>query len=209
MASHPYKTVIDAAPLRTALVDPETVFAELGVTPTADQTVQMEAVIGQVSGLIDSHLDRGLAQADVTDHFRWPRGDVLRLARWPVAEVLQVIESGIELAPEAWEVDETTGQLWRLVSGARACWSDSGVTTVSYVGGYDLPDELPAGIQRAAIDQIKGTHFAASRDPALRSENLPGLIASSWAVPGGDTMGANVLLPGVVAALAPWRRLSL
>lgn len=209
MASYPYKTVIDSAPLRTALVDPETVFAEIGETPTADETAQMEVVIAQVSGLIDGFLDRHLAEADVTDHYRRPTGDTLRLSRWPVAEILQVIEDGAELSPDAYELDDVNGQLWRIANGDRSCWSGCGNTTVTYVGGYILPEDLPGAIQRAAIDQIKGTHYAAKRDPALRSENLPGLIAASWAVPGGDTIGANVLLPGVCAALAQYRRLSL
>lgn len=210
MANYPYRTVIDAEPLRTALVDPEAVFAEIVVTsPTDAETTQMEIVIDQVSSLIDGFLDRHLAEADVTDHFRDLRGDTLRLSRWPVAEILQVIEDGSELTPDGWELDEVNGQLWRIANGDRSCWSGCGNTTVSYVGGYILPDDLPAAIQRAAIDQIKGTHYAAKRDPALRSENLPGLIATSWAVPGGDTIGANVLLPGVCAALAQYRRITL
>lgn len=207
--SYPYRTTIDAAPMRTALVDPETVFAEIGVTPTADQTSQMETVIAQVSGLIDGFLDRHLAEADVTDHFREPRGDILRLSRWPVAEILQVIEDGTELAPDAYELDEVNGRLWRRVNGALVLWSGCGTTKVSYVGGYILPDELPAAIQRAAVDQIKGTHYAADRDPAIRSENIAGVIATSWSIPGGDAVGANILLPGVCAALMPWRRPSL
>jgi len=207
MADYPYRTVIDAAPLRTALIDPETVFAELGVTPTADQSAQMEVVIAQVSGLIDSFLDRHLAEADVTDHFRQPRGDTLRLSRWPVAEILQVIENGTELTSDGWELDEVTGQLWRVASGERICWAGTGTTTVSLVGGYDLPDDLPADIQRAAVDQIKFAFFAGDRDPALRSLDIPGVASESYAVAGGSSMGKSGLLLSVESSLMVYRRM--
>lgn len=204
--SYPYRTTIDAAPMRTALVDPETVFAEIGVTPTADQTSQMETVIAQVSSLIDGFLDRRLAEADVTDHFRRPGGDTLRLSRWPIAEILQVIEDGTELVPDAYELDEVNGQLWRLVNGDRACWSGCGTTTVSYVGGYILPDSLPADIQRAAVDQVKGQYMGGKRDPNLRSFQVPDTFQASFSVGGGDSAGKSGLMAQVEAALAPYRR---
>ena len=46
---------------------------------------------------------------------------------------------------------------------------------------------------------------AADRDPTLRSENVPDVASLSYSVPGGDVMGANVLLPAVRDMLAPWR----
>lgn len=207
MADYPYRTVIDAAPLRTALIDPETVFAELGVAPTSDQTTQMETVIAQVSSLIDGFLDRRLAEADVTDHFRQPRGDTLRLSRWPVAEILQVIENGTELTPDDWELDEVTGQLWRVASGERICWVGTGATTVSLVGGYGLPDDLPFDLQRAAIDQVKFAYFAGDRDPALRSLDIPGIASESYAVAGGSSMGKSGLLVSVESSLMVYRRM--
>lgn len=209
MADYPYRTVIDAAPMRTALVDPETVFAELGVTPTSDQTTQMETVIAQVSGLFDGFLDRRLAEADVTDHFRQPRGDTLRLSRWPVAEILQVIENGAELTPDAYELDEATGQLWRIAIGERICWAGAGTTTVSYVGGYILPDDLPADIQRAVVDQVKFAYFAGDRDPGLRSLNVDGVAAESYAVAGGSSMGKSGLFASVESALRVYRRMTV
>ena len=207
MADYPYRTVIDAAPVRTALLDAETIFDELGVTPTSDQTTQMEAVIAQVSSLIDGLLDRRLAQADVTDHFRQPCGETLRLSRWPVAEILQVIENGTELTPDDWELDEVTGQLWRIAGGERICWVGTGTTTVSLVGGYLLPDDLPAGLQRAAIDQVKAQYMGARRDPNLRSFSVPDTFQASYSVSGGDSAGKSGLMAQVEAALAPYRRM--
>lgn len=210
MAAYPYKTIIDAAPLRTALVDPETVFAEIGVSaPTADQVSQMETVIAQVSGLIDGFLDRHLAEADVTDHFRQPRGDSLRLSRWPAAEILQVVEDGKELAADAWELDEVSGQLWRRTNGDRSCWSGCGTTLVAYVGGYILPDELPSELQRAAVDQAKALFMGGKRDPNLRSFQVPDTFQASFSVGGGDSAGKSRLMAEVERALAPYRRMAV
>lgn len=206
MATYPYRTRIDAEPMSLALVDAAVVFAEMGITPTDAQNQQMETVIGQVSALIDRFLDRGLAEADVTDYFREATGDTLRLSRYPVAQILEVIEGGTALTPDYWELDELTGQLWRLGSGDRYDWSSAGTTTVQYIGGYILPDDLPADIQRAAIDQIRAQYISGSRDPALRSINVPDVVAVSYSVAGGDSYGAG-LLSQVEAALNPYRRI--
>ncbi len=209
MANYAYRTVIDAAALSHALVDATTVFAELGITaPTDAQTTQMETVILQVSALIDRFLDRTLAEQDVTDFFREPSGDVLRLSHYPVAQILEVTESGTALTSDYWELDALTGQLWRLGSSDRYVWSGSGNTQISYIGGYIMPDDVPADIQRAAIDQIKANFMGGSRDPALRSFSVPEVFQASYSVGGGDT-GSGQLLTQVERALAPYRRVQV
>lgn len=209
MAAQPYRTAIDNAAASRALVEATTVFDEMGVTsPTDEQTAKMETAILQASGLFDRFLDRVLAEEDVTDHFRQPRGEVLRLSRYPVVEVLEVIEAGTELTPDDYELDEFTGQLWRLSDGDRIWWSDAGVITVSYTGGYGLPDDLPADIQRAAIEQSKATYMAGGRDPTLRSFSVPDVYQATYSVGGGDSVGKSGLLAQVEGALMPHKRLS-
>lgn len=208
MAGYPYRTVVDAAALNRALVDATTVFAELGVaSPTDAQTTQMETVIEQVSSLFDRFLDRTLAEEDVTDYFRAIVGDELRLSRWPVAQVLSVTEDGTSLVIDDWDIDATSGRLWRISNADRFDWSGTGVTQVTYTGGYILPGDLPADIQRAAIDQAKAQFMSGARDPALRSFNIPDVYQASYSVPGGDAFGASGLLPQVEAALRPYRRI--
>lgn len=210
MAAYPYKTVVDAVAETRALVEADTVFAEIGMaSPTEAQTAQMETMIGQVSGLVDRFLDRVLASEDVTDHFRAPRGDTLRLSRWPVAEILEVIENGVSLSPSDWDLDVATGQLWRLSSGDRTDWSCVGFTTVSYVAGYDLPDGLPPDLQRAAVDQIKALFMGGARDPNLRSFSVPDVLQASFSVAGGDSGGRFGLMAQVEAALTPYRKLAV
>jgi len=123
-----------------------------------------------------------------------------------VVEVLEVIEAGTELTTDDYELDEATGQLWRLSDGDRIWWSDAAAITVSYVGGYGLPDDLPADIQRAAIEQAKSQYMASGRDPNLRSFSVPDVYQATYSVGGGDSMGKSGLLAQVEGALAPYRR---
>lgn len=209
MASYPYRTVVDNAATDRALIEATTVFDELGVTPTAAQTTQMETIIGQVSARIDRFLDRVLAEEDVTDHFRCPRGDELRLSRWPVASILEIVEDGTALTDDDWELDDVTGRLWRLSDGDRIDWSESGTTTVSYTAGYALPSDLPADIERAAVEQVKFMYMAGARDPALRSFSVPDVYQASYSVAGGDSFGKSGLLVQVEEALREYRRVTV
>lgn len=210
MAGYAYRTVVDTAATSRALVDASTVFAELGITsPTTAQTTQMETAILQASALVEGFLDRILAEESVTDYFREVCGDTLRLSRWPVSEILDLDEGGTALTADDWELDEVTGQLWRLSSTGRYDWANPGTTTISYTGGYALPDDLPADIQRAVIDQIKFFFFAGDRDPALRSLDVPGVAAETYAVAGGSSLGASGLLVSAEGALSRYRRVTV
>ena len=86
---------------------------------------------------------------------------------------------------------------------------NTGKIVVTFKAGFSvatsLATNIDAAIEAAAIEQIKAMLFAADRDPTIRSENVPDIAAVSYSVPGGDVMGANVLLPAVRDMLAPWR----
>ena len=79
-----------------------------------------------------------------------------------------------------------------------------------FKAGFDVTTSLATNIdpviETAAIEQIKAMLYAANRDPALRSENVPDVAAVSWSVPGGDVMGTDVLLPTVRDMLSDWRK---
>lgn len=140
------------------------------------------------------------------------RGEVVFLPwRPPVFSIDTVVENGVTLTAGAdFLAEGDRRRLRRMSGGAPFLWS-AGQIVATWKAGFSsvLSANVDDALEAAAIEQIKAMLFAAKRDPALLSENLPGLIASTWAVPGGDTIGANVLLPGVRAALAPWRRPSL
>ena len=101
------------------------------------------------------------------------------------------------------------GRLRRVSSDTPVDWSPGKIVVV-FKAGFDVTTSLATNIdpviETAAIEQIKAMLYAANRDPALRSENVPDVAAVSWSVPGGDVMGTDVLLPTVRDMLSDWRK---
>ncbi|MFO1158435.1 MAG: hypothetical protein U1E60_06325 [Reyranellaceae bacterium] len=127
--------------------------------------------------------------------------------RVPITEIVSVVESGVALDPEADYRLTTGGLLLRLVDEAPAPWA-LGKIVVDYRAGWNLPEEAPADLAAATIEQVKYVALAAGRDPAVRSYSTPDLEQVSFSVPGGDSIGSSGLLIQVEAALSPYRNFS-
>lgn len=131
--------------------------------------------------------------------------------RLPVYSIDSVVEDGNTrtVSTDYVLMSSRPGRLRRVSSDTPVEWS-TGKIVVVFKAGFDVTSSLATSIdpviESAAIEQIKAMFYAANRDPALRSENVPDVAAVSWSVPGGDTMGANALLPTVRDMLAPWRK---
>ena len=139
------------------------------------------------------------------------RGATLYLPwRAPVASIDSVEEAGVVLTAGTDYVllGAIGGRLQRLSGDAPAEWSAAKIV-VTWKAGFSLTPSLAANVdpvvEAAAIEQLKSMLLGADRDPAIRSESAPDLASTSYTVPGGDVMGANVLLPAVRDMLAPWR----
>jgi len=139
------------------------------------------------------------------------RGSELYLPwRVPVFSIDSVVEADTTLtvSTDYLLMGSTPGRLRRISSDVPIEWS-TGKIVVIFKAGFSvatsLATNIDAAIEAAAIEQIKAMLFAADRDPTIRSENVPDLAAVSYSVPGGDVMGAHVLLPAVRDMLAPWR----
>jgi len=139
------------------------------------------------------------------------RGSELYLPwRVPVFSIDSVVEADTTLtvSTDYLLMGSTPGRLRRISSDVPIEWS-TGKIVVIFKAGFSvatsLATNMDAAIEAAAIEQIKAMLFAADRDPTIRSENVPDLAAVSYSVPGGDVMGAHVLLPAVRDMLAPWR----
>jgi hypothetical protein len=130
--------------------------------------------------------------------------------RLPVYSIDSVVENGVTLTTSTDYVllSAKAGRLRRMASDTPRDWSTAKIV-VAFKAGFSLTTSLAANIdaaiEAAAIEQIKGMLFGANRDPYIRSENVPDVAAISYSVPGGDVMGANVLLPSVRDMLTPWR----
>jgi hypothetical protein len=134
--------------------------------------------------------------------------------RVPIHSIDAVVEDGVTrvAGTDYLLVGARPGCLRRISNDVPVEWSTAKIV-VTFKAGFDVTTSLATNIdpaiEAAAIEQVKSMFFAASRDPALRSENVPDVAAVTWSSPGGDTLGALTapfLLPSVRDMLAPWRR---
>lgn len=212
----PYKTIVDTVAASKDLTVKATVKTELGETSTT-YDAQIDAHIHQVSALIIGYCNRELISEKVTDSFRtarrWtsyrptaPSITSLWLSRTPVVTIHAVVEDGTTLTASDYEVIASTGELLRLDSdGNPTCWATGVLITVQHTSGYVPLTTLPNDLERACIDQVKAIFKSASRDPTLRSETVPDVYQASYALAGGDFVGASGLLKSVEGALAKYR----
>lgn len=196
----------------TALTTLTTLKAELGVTGSASDD-RLTRLITQVSASIETFLDRRLERRSVTDTFA-TASRALYLSAYPVIGTPVVTDSGTVLTSDQYLLDDDNGIIvpaWYGVGYGSPCgyrwW---GITTsVVYTGGYILPDDddsdLPGDIERACIDLAARYFHGGGRDPALRSETVPGVIEQSWsAVDSIQTLGGLPL--DVAGSLSRYQR---
>jgi hypothetical protein len=179
----------------------ETVRNELGLSTENDQFI--ERLVHEASAACASYCDRVFGEEVVSEVIRnTVSRDSIHLQRWPVSSVSSVVEDGVTLDADEYEVDPVTGFLYRLDGDdGRSCWPCVKIT-VTYTGGYELLDELPRDIERACIELVKAWYFSAKRDPMVKSSDLPGVMSESYWVGG---IGNGALPPNVTALLDQYR----
>src|SRR4249919_1309248 len=134
----------------------------LGITGTAEDAA-LAAMITMQSRLIAEYCDRRFGRAECLETFTLDRNEVLparlalTLSLYPVVEVLDVGVTDYELDPP-------TGRLW---TPNGACFG-GGTIAVSYSGGYDLPEETPARLQKAVVEAVNEQRTSGARDPNIR-----------------------------------------
>jgi len=178
----------------------------LGIEGTTDDAALQAAITFQ-SRIIAEYCNRrfGLAQAVETFTFdRYEdmrRRQALTLSLYPVVEVTEVLSSG--LAGTDYNFDPASGRLW-MANGF--CWVDT--VEVSYSGGYDLPAEAPARLQRAVIDAVNAGRTSSYRDPTIREVQHGDARVSYFTPSVSSTTGSSDFLSAAAAELIkPYRRL--
>src|SRR3954466_6493089 len=161
---------------------------ELGITGSSSDT-RLAALISQVSAAIETFCDRRFEQRTLTEIF-YPAERRIYLSAWPVTAVTSVTDSGTLLdADDDYILDDEQGVLTPPIYGVgygSPCGYNRWWTslTVIYTGGYLLPADddadLPGDIERACLDLAIRYYHGGGRDPALRSETVPGVIEQSW-----------------------------
>ncbi len=176
----------------------------LGITDDTEDAVLQAAITFQ-SRIIAEYCDRRFGRAEALETFTLDRGEVLAtrnaltLSLYPVVEILEV--SSVGITGSDYELDPVTGRLWF------DAWC-SGAVSVSYSGGYDLPEEAPARLQRAVILAVNEGRTSGTRDPSIR-EVQHGDTRISYFTSATSSASPGFLSAPVIDLIRPYRRLTV
>ena len=174
----------------------------LGITDDSEDAALQAAITFQ-SRIIAEYCDRRFAFAEALETFTFDRNEViptrqaLTLSLYPVVEVFEVSTAGASAGE--YDFDPASGRLW-----TEGCWS--GIVQVTYSGGYVLPDEAPARLQKAVIEAVNEGRTSGARDPSIR-EVQHGDTRIGYFTPALSTASSGYLSAVVVDLIKPFRRL--
>jgi len=207
------RTIVPAESL--ALITVEQAKATLGIDAAdTSQDSALGALIGQVSAAIHRYLDRILVQQGYRDQYRYVAnwmcvGEPLQLWQYPIAldeegyPIAAIVQDGVTVDAALYEANDERGLLYSIDSVGAYGWTGL-LITVDYTAGYD---PIPEDVQAAALDWLTARWHAEGRDPGLRSETVPDILAQTYG--GADPMAATGI-PGTARdLLAPYMRPAL
>lgn len=125
----------------------------------------------------------------------------IRLARRPVGYVQSVTVDGAVLADTDYEIDASSGYLYRLQDDVRVDWCARKITVEFTAGWYDVP----GGLRTAAKSLVTAKWSEAARDPNLKREKTDFAELEYWVPPTTDPL----LSREVQDLLQPYRLLSV
>jgi hypothetical protein len=186
--------------------------SEVGITATTDDDM-IDAWLLEASDAIAAYCGRQLLPETVSETFRLAPGELayrpnvmpLTLARWPVTTLTSVVEEGVTLASTDYEVDKNTGCLWRLSDGYRARWYSVNIV-VAYIAGYADSTAPRSSLATACLSVLKHRWAARSRDPMVKSQDIPGVLRTDYWV---GSVGDGPFPAEVMALLDPYRDITL
>jgi hypothetical protein len=122
------------------------------VTSTPDQDAQLAMMISWCSAVVMRICNRddaiaSMAYETLTEDWRELGSNRVYLSHWPVKEsdIQSVAVNGVTLDPSSYDLEQGSGKLSNY-SG----WQDEPIT-VTYSGGYQLPDEAPLALKQATV----------------------------------------------------------
>lgn len=192
----------------TDLTTVEVVKQELGITDTSADNKLLN-YIRQASDLIARYCNRSFGLQTVEEVFldvcfRGP----IALRHRPVVSIISLVESTSVIDPADYELDKERGMLHRATFGGLG-WHWAGDIVVEYQAGYDLLNDYPYDIERACVLLVKQSYFASTRDPTIRSEDIPGVASYSYGFGTARAAAITEIPPEVTLLLDSHRELTL
>lgn len=189
----------------------DTAKMELGI-PVGDtsQDDQLTVLIKQASGVVADYCNQVFGAEELLETF-WTDAPSsyersFMLSREPVISIDSVVIDGATLDPSEYRM-ASDGHLHRLDGAGMSNWVLTSTAEIHYTAGYVLLDDLPYGIERAALSLIKEYHASFGQNPRVRSEDIPGIRRVDYQI-GGSFATTGSLPPEVTALLWPYRRLA-
>jgi len=177
----------------------------LDITDSSEDATLQAAITFQ-SRIIAEYCDRRFGRAEVLETFTFDPGEymltrqALTLSLYPVAEILEISSAGATAAD--YQFDPASGRVW----GVWGAWS--GTVAVVYSGGYDLPEEAPARLQKAVIEAVREGQTSGARDPSIR-EVQHGDTRISYFTSATSSASPGFLSAPVIDLIRPFRRLTV
>lgn len=197
------------------LTSREAIVAATGWLPdTYDEIIR-------ASAMVEQHIGRALALEEVTETFLLPRSSwAIQLSRWPVRQVVSIIEDGRPVDPAGFEVDRESGLIRRLWNDRPATWMPVRISA-RYWSGYILPTgpglpadrDLPAAIEDAVIQLAfalrPGNILAGGGVKRVGIEGNGGLSVEFNAVPQNVASSLGGMSPAILELLRPFRQVAI
>ena len=174
----------------------------LGITDDSNDATLQAAITFQ-SRIIAEYCDRRFGRAEALETFTFDPGEymltrqALTLSLYPVAEILEISSAGATAAD--YQLDPASGRVW-------GGWS--GTVAVVYSGGYDLPEDAPARLQKAVIEAVREGRTSGARDPSIR-EVQHGDVRTAYFTSATSSASPGFLSAPVIDLIRPYRRLTV
>lgn len=166
-------TAINVQPDSHALTTLDAVKLALGITDTNSDDL-LSAYIARASGVIESYLGRPILEQTVTETWRessWKQRDFLLICYPPITSLISLIENTVPLVQDTdFEVEVSTGTLYRTVDGFRYRWGYEVIT--QYVGGWTT---VPVAVEQVCIDMVYYAHHTSTQNPGIQLELTEGV----------------------------------
>lgn len=131
----------------------------LGIAASdVSQDLLLAMHISAYSVAVSQLCNRIFAKEKVTEIWREHQGRIY-LTHWPVKEidVEKVATGNVTLFADEYEIEEASGKVSNVANGTGPSSLDwAAPATITYTGGFDLPDEAPLPLKQATALLIRG-----------------------------------------------------